>query len=362
MRLAADDVGAGNAGLRLLSEIHFDIVKIDLSLVQGGILHDPSHAVLRALQELAARWNARRSSPRASRPREQLAVIREPRHHRRPGLPARPACARAIGAERHRPRRPDAAGLDEPDQQPRCGLTAAQSDDAPSGARPVAVATAGTCSSATGTPRAACLAVPAMRPHDRALTAPRRSVCVDLAKHFRDVRAVDGVSLEIGARRVLLAPRTVGLRQDHDAADDRRLRAADRRPDPAPRPRRDRRPAATSGRSTWSSRTTRCSPTSTSARTSRSGCGARSVDKAEIKRRVGEALELVHLTGYEKRKPNQLSGGQQQRVALARALVNRPNVLLLDEPLGALDLKLRQPAPGRAQARSSARSGSRSST
>ncbi len=58
MRLAADDVGAGNAGLRLLSEIQFDIVKVDLSLVQGGILHDPSYAVLRALQELAARWHA----------------------------------------------------------------------------------------------------------------------------------------------------------------------------------------------------------------------------------------------------------------------------------------------------------------
>jgi diguanylate cyclase (GGDEF)-like protein len=58
MRLAADDVGAGNAGLRLLSEIHFDIVKIDLSLVQGGIMQDPSHAVLRALQELAAQWKA----------------------------------------------------------------------------------------------------------------------------------------------------------------------------------------------------------------------------------------------------------------------------------------------------------------
>ena len=58
MRLAADDVGAGNAGLRLLSEIHFDIVKIDLSLVQGGMMHDPSHGVLRALQELATRWKA----------------------------------------------------------------------------------------------------------------------------------------------------------------------------------------------------------------------------------------------------------------------------------------------------------------
>lgn len=62
----------------------------------------------------------------------------------------------------------------------------------------------------------------------------------------------------------------------------------------------------------------------------------------EIKRRVGEALELVQLPQMGERKPNQLSGGQQQRVALARALVNRPEVLLLDEPLGALDLKLRK--------------------
>jgi diguanylate cyclase (GGDEF)-like protein len=58
MRLAADDVGAGNAGLRLLTEISFDIVKIDLSLVQGGMRHDPSHAVLHALQELASQWRA----------------------------------------------------------------------------------------------------------------------------------------------------------------------------------------------------------------------------------------------------------------------------------------------------------------
>jgi spermidine/putrescine transport system ATP-binding protein len=63
---------------------------------------------------------------------------------------------------------------------------------------------------------------------------------------------------------------------------------------------------------------------------------------AETEQRVREALEMVRLTGYEARRPRQLSGGQQQRVALARALVNRPEVLLLDEPLGALDQKLRK--------------------
>ncbi len=62
----------------------------------------------------------------------------------------------------------------------------------------------------------------------------------------------------------------------------------------------------------------------------------------EIRRRVEEALALVNLSGYEKRSVNSLSGGQQQRIAIARAIVNRPKVLLLDEPLGALDLKLRK--------------------
>ncbi|MEV8638643.1 ABC transporter ATP-binding protein [Streptosporangium sp. NPDC051023] len=72
------------------------------------------------------------------------------------------------------------------------------------------------------------------------------------------------------------------------------------------------------------------------------GLRRRKVADAEIKRRVGEMLEIVDLTGREKRRPREMSGGQQQRVALARALVNKPRALLLDEPLGALDLKLRQ--------------------
>jgi putative spermidine/putrescine transport system ATP-binding protein len=72
------------------------------------------------------------------------------------------------------------------------------------------------------------------------------------------------------------------------------------------------------------------------------GLTVRKVPKPERQRRVGDALAMVRLAGYEGRKPSQLSGGQRQRVALARALVNRPRLLLLDEPLGALDLKLRE--------------------
>ncbi len=72
------------------------------------------------------------------------------------------------------------------------------------------------------------------------------------------------------------------------------------------------------------------------------GLTVRRINRREVRRRVGSILELVRLAGLDQRKPRQLSGGQQQRVALARALVTEPRVLLLDEPLGALDKKLRQ--------------------
>jgi spermidine/putrescine transport system ATP-binding protein len=163
----------------------------------------------------------------------------------------------------------------------------------------------------------------------------------DLAKHFREVRAVDDVSLDIGTGEFfsLLGPsgcgKTTTLRMiggfELPTAGRIELRGRDVTNDPP-----DKRPV------NMVFQNYALFPHLDVGENIAFGLRRRNVDKSEIKRRVHEALELVHLGGLDKRKPNQLSGGQQQRVALARALVNRPNVLLLDEPLGALDLKLRK--------------------
>jgi spermidine/putrescine transport system ATP-binding protein len=164
---------------------------------------------------------------------------------------------------------------------------------------------------------------------------------LDLQKHFRDVRAVDGVSLEVAAGEFfsLLGPsgcgKTTTLRMiggfELPTGGRILLRGRDVTNDPP-----DKRPV------NMVFQNYALFPHLDVGANVAFGLKRTHVAKPEITVRVGEALELVNLTGYERRKPNQLSGGQQQRVALARALVNRPQVLLLDEPLGALDLKLRR--------------------
>ena len=164
---------------------------------------------------------------------------------------------------------------------------------------------------------------------------------LDLEKRFREVRAVDGVTLEVATGEFfsLLGPsgcgKTTTLRMiggfELPTAGRILLRGRDITYDPP-----DKRPV------NMVFQNYALFPHLDVGDNIAFGLKRKSVAKPEIERRVGEALELVHLEGYGRRKPNQLSGGQQQRVALARALVNRPNVLLLDEPLGALDLKLRK--------------------
>jgi spermidine/putrescine transport system ATP-binding protein len=163
----------------------------------------------------------------------------------------------------------------------------------------------------------------------------------DLSKHFKDVHAVGRVSMDIrsGEFFSMLGPsgcgKTTTLRMiggfELPTAGRIELRGRDITNDPP-----DKRPV------NMVFQNYALFPHLDVTENVAFGLRRKGVDKGDVKRRVGEALDLVHLDGYGKRKPNQLSGGQQQRVALARALVNRPNVLLLDEPLGALDLKLRK--------------------
>ena len=162
-----------------------------------------------------------------------------------------------------------------------------------------------------------------------------------LTKRFDDVAAVDEISVEIQAGEFfsLLGPsgcgKTTTLRMVAG------FEPPTERKDPARRHRR--RPWAPHRRNVNTVfQSYALFPFLTVAENVGFGLKYKSVPKSERDTRVKEALEIVQLTGYEKRRTNQLSGGQQQRVALARALVLRPSVLLLDEPLGALDAKLRR--------------------
>jgi putative spermidine/putrescine transport system ATP-binding protein len=178
-------------------------------------------------------------------------------------------------------------------------------------------------------------------PDDQAAERPPDVEAVGLSKSYGDVAAVDGIDLAIPAGEffTLLGPSgsgkttTLRLIAGFELPDDGRVLLQGR--DVTNRPPFDRNVNTVF-------QDYALFPHMTVGQNVEYGLMVKGVGKDERHRRAGEALEMVRLAGLAPRKPSQLSGGQRQRVALARAIVNRPQVLLLDEPLGALDLKLRQ--------------------